>query len=223
MFTKLTFTILAVALCSSLQSVNAQPDEKKFEVGGQFTMLRWPTHTLNGNSLSEDQANDPGFGGRFGYNFSKYLALEAEVNFFPRDRDLEGGRKVQGLFGVKAGQRFDRFGIFGKARPGFVLLKRGDYVLVRGCIQVFPPPLACYDPVATTNFAIDLGGVLELYPSKRTLIRLDAGDTIVRLGRRNVATFQTSPFFGPSGLVLFPVAAQTKHNLQVSAGFGFRF
>jgi hypothetical protein len=32
------------------------------------------------------------------------------------------------------------------------------------------------------NFALDAGGVLELYPSSRTIIRFDAGDTIVRIG-----------------------------------------
>jgi len=219
MFKRLIFALAAIALTSALHSAQAQADEKKFEVGGQFTILRPPTHTVNGLTLSEDRANDPGFGGRFGYNFSKYVALEAEVNFFPLDRDLEGGRKTQGLFGVKAGKRFDRFGVFGKARPGFVNFKRGDYVLVRGCVQVFPPPLGCYDPVSTTNFAFDVGGVVEVYPSKRTLVRFDASDLIIRFDRRNVAA-DGSVF---AGFVAFPVPAETRHNLQATAGFGWRF
>lgn len=219
MLRSLVYTFVGIVIGLAAQPALAQSDEKKFEIGGQFTMLRSPTHTINGGSLSETRSDDPGFGGRFGYNISKYVALEAQVDFFPRDRDLEAGRKIQGLFGVKAGKRFDRVGVFGKARPGLINFKRGDYVLVRGCIQIFPPPLGCYDPVATTNFAFDLGAVVEIYPSKRTLLRFDVGDTIVRLDRRLVAV-DGAPF---NGLAVFPVAAETKHNLQASAGFGFRF
>jgi hypothetical protein len=200
--------------------VHAQSDDKKFEVGGQVSVLSTATHSVTGLTLNEDRKNVAGFGGRFGYNFSKYFALEAEVNFFPRDRDLEGGRKIQGLFGVKAGKRFDKIGIFAKARPGFIRFERGDYVFgTGGCITVFPPPLACFQSRATTNFAFDVGGVVEVYPSKNTLIRFDGGDTMIRFDQRNVAA--TSDVF--AGLVAFPVPAETKHNLQASAGFGFRF
>jgi hypothetical protein len=213
----------AMTLSFAFQNTQAQSDEKKFEVGGQASLVQVSIRTLNGNTLADDRTNTPGFGGRFGYNFSKYFALEAEVNFFPRDRDVEGGRKVQGLFGAKAGKRFEKVGVFAKARPGFIRYERGDYVQFGGCPTVFPPPIGCFRPVAKNNLALDLGGVLEFYPSKNTLIRFDAGDTIIRFGRRNVAVFQASPIFGPSGLVVFPVAAETKHNFQTSAGFGFRF
>ncbi len=218
----LLVTVSIVLLVLSFQVARAQSDEKKFEVGGQFSLLRL-TATKAGVSFGEERVTVPGFGGRFGYNISKHFALEAEGNFFPRDREIEGGRKIQGLFGVKAGKRFDKFGLFAKARPGFIRYEKGDYLLVRGCVQIFPPPLACFDPVARTNFAFDLGAVLELYPSKHTLIRFDAGDTIVRFGARNVAAVQVSPFSGAPSLVVFPVSAETKHNFQGSVGFGFRF
>ncbi|HKP37889.1 MAG TPA: outer membrane beta-barrel protein [Pyrinomonadaceae bacterium] len=211
---------LLLLLTMSVSVAHAQSDEKKFEVGGQFSLLGSTTRTASSTVFTEDRTHVPGFGGRFGYNASKYFALEAEVNFFPRDRDLEGGQKFQGLFGVKAGKRFEKVGVFGKARPGFIRFDKGDYVFgTGGCITVFPPPLACYRPVATTNFAADLGGVFELYPSDRTLVRFDVGDTIIHFNRRNVAA--TSTVF--AGLVVIPAPAETKHNLQFSAGFGFRF
>jgi hypothetical protein len=223
MLRRILFTIAAIALGSAFQTVRAQSDEQKFEVSAHFTMLSVPTRTSNGTVLAEDRANVPGFGGRFGYNFSKYFGLEAEVNFFPRDREVEGGRKIQGLFGMKAGKRSERFGLFGKARMGFIRYEKGDYFQFGGCPTVFPPPLGCFTPVATTNLAFDLGGVIEVYPSKRTLFRFDAGDTIVHFSQRNVAVFQSNPSFFPMGLVVYPVPAETKHNLQASAGFGFRF
>ena len=208
--------------------IHAQSDEKKFEVGGQFSSLRVPTRsvTVSGAALAITEARDTnfGFGGRFGYNFSKYFSLEAEGNFFPRDRDLDAGRKTQALFGVKAGKRFEKVGVFAKARPGFVRYERGDYRFGSGgCVAVFPPPISCYRPVARTNFAVDLGGVVELYPSKRTIIRFDAGDTIVRLPARNVAAFQVNAPSPGFSLIVLPESPQTTHNFQASVGFGFRF
>jgi len=208
-------------------NVRGQADEKKFEVGGQFSSLHVPTRTVNASgsfTVTTEQRNiESGFGGRFGYNLSKYFAVEAEADFFPSDRDLDGGRKVQGFFGVKAGKQFEKWGIFAKARPGFVRYEKGDYRFgTGGCPTVFPPPLGCFQPVARTNFALDLGGVFEVYPSKRTIIRFDAGDTIVRLPARNVAAFSANapPAFP---LVVLPESAQITHNFQGSVGFGFRF
>jgi hypothetical protein len=216
--------VLPILLCLCSVSLRAQADEKKFEVGGQYSLVWIQTRsvTSSGSVLVTTQSrnNSSGFGGRFGYQLSKYFTLETEVNFFPRDRDLDGGRKLQGLFGVKGGKRFEKFGVFAKARPGFVRHERGDYVFGSGgCPAVFPPPLGCFRPVARTNFALDLGGVVELYPSKRTIIRFDAGDTMVHLPTRNVAAFQAS---GISPVVI-SASPETKHNFQGSVGFGFRF
>lgn len=216
--------VLPILVCLCSVSLRAQSDEKKFEVGGQFSSLHVPTRTVSTSgsfSVTTDERNiESGFGGRFGYQLSKYFTLEAEGNFFPRDRILGGGRKVQAVFGVKVGKRFEKFGLFAKARPGFVRYERGDYVFGSGgCVAVFPPPLGCFRPVARTNFALDVGGVLELYPSKRTIIRFDAGDTMVHLPARNVAAFQAN---GISPVVV-SATPETKHNFQGSVGFGFRF
>src|SRR5437762_13272068 len=76
----------------TFQDARAQGDEKKFEVGGQFSVLRVTSSTVTsaGDISGQDRETVPGFGGRFGYNISKHFAVEAEGNFFPRDRDLEG-------------------------------------------------------------------------------------------------------------------------------------
>jgi len=62
------------------------------------------------------------------------------------------------------------------------------------------------------NFALDAGGVVEFYPTPRSIIRLDAGDTIIR---ERQTTFG---FFNPS-----TTTGQATHNLQLSIGFSYRF
>ena len=223
-----SFLVVVLFFALAVVAAQAQSDDKKFEVGGQFSLLRVPTQTVtaatagSGLAINESGNTNYGFGGRFGYRISKYFTLEGEGNFFPKDGVLDAGKKSQGLFGVKAGKRFDSLGLFAKARPGFVHYSRGDYQSSGGCVAIFPPPIGCYQPVGRTNFAIDLGGVFEYYPTKRTIIRFDAGDTMVHLPTRNVAAFQTNAT-SIFSLVVVSAPAETKHQFQGSVGFGFRF
>jgi hypothetical protein len=221
-----SFLVLVLFFAFGLTQVRAQSDDKKFEVGGQFSVLRVPIQTVTaaGTGFATNQNGDTvyGFGGRFGYQLSKYFTLEAEGNFFPRDSVLDGGKKTQGFFGVKAGKRFEKVGVFAKARPGFVNYSRGDYHAVGACIAVFPPPIGCFQPVGQTYFATDLGGVFEYYPTKRTIIRFDAGDTIVHLQAGKVAAFQTNAT-SVFSLVVIGSGAETRHHFQSSVGVGFRF
>jgi hypothetical protein len=62
---------------------------------------------------------------------------------------------------------------------------------------------------------MDLGGVVEVYPSRRVVVRFDAGDTMIRYGAHDVLDFGFNPEF-------FRAPAQTTHNFQLSAGVGFR-
>jgi len=227
---------LVVVFALGAVAARAQSDDKKFEVGGQFAVLRVPQPNVSVTTLpcvvapcpttivtTENRNTNYGFGGRFGYRVSKYFTLEGEGNFFPHDGVLDAGRKIQGFFGVKAGKRFEKIGVFAKARPGFVRYSRGDYREPGGpCIAVFPQPIGCFQALGRTSFAIDLGGVFEYYPTKRTIIRFDAGDTIVRLPARNVAAFQTNTASFLS-LVVVPAPSETRNHFQASAGFGFRF
>ena len=100
-------------------------DVPRFEVGAQFSSItvRDPS-PISGQSNSESHT-EAGIGARFTYNFTGLVAAEAELTFFPHDNDnfndYTAGRAVQGLFGVKIGKRFERFGLFGKACPGFIV------------------------------------------------------------------------------------------------------
>ena len=242
--------ILAVlTLFSNSQNAYSQSgaNEKKFEAGAQFVLLN-PTigqATFTGIVCvnipcpsfvpSNDRDWQPGVGGRIGYNLTTSVAVEAELNFFPGASSFnvpdafKGGHKLEGLFGVKAGKHFDKVGIFGKARPGFLRAGKGD-IRPRSnvaCIAVtiFPPPIGCFETISKSSFAFDLGGVVEVYPSKRMLIRFDAGDTIIRLGERNVpGVFNPGPIvLAPTFLTVVRAPAETTHNFQASVGMGFRF
>jgi hypothetical protein len=62
---------------------------------------------------------------------------------------------------------------------------------------------------------MDLGGVLEFYPSRRIVTRFDGGDTMIRYHRAAL------PFgISPTTIV---IPAETIHSFEFSAGVGFRF
>lgn len=67
-----------------------------------------------------------GIGARVTYNLNRSIAAEAEVNFFPQKQLIlvAEGSAIQAQFGVKAGKRFEKFGLFGKVRPGFLSVNR---------------------------------------------------------------------------------------------------
>lgn len=189
----------------------------KIEIGAHVTGF--------GLNLGFETDVEPGFGGRLTYNLNNSFALEAEGNFFPRDRfrDLRAsGRAFQGFFGVKAGKRYKTFGIFAKARPGFMSFSEGRFELVPNG-AVFDPSLPLeFRRSRLTHFVTDVGVVVEFYPSRRVFARIDAGDTIIRYGKLTVNSPLANPG-EPFVLVPFTFPAETTHNPQVTAGVGFRF
>jgi hypothetical protein len=209
-------------------------DNRKFELGGQLTLLNAAAGQVessaplvSGISIDRSRVVEPGLGGRIGYRVNDDLTLEAEVNVFPRDRVFEDGRKVQGLFGAKIGRRFDRFGVFGKGRSGFFYASRADFQpRPGGNCDAVSPLLTCFDSSGKLGRALDLGGVFEFYPTLRTILRVDVGDTVVTFKERNVPAL-INPLPGapaiPRREVIVPIPEQSTHNFQISVGFGFRF
>ena len=180
---KLLMALIIVVLFFSLTSREGQAQStSRFEVGAQIFSFK-----------SREVGFGWGAGGRFGYNLNNYLTLESEINGFLPDEGPPYA--AQGLFGLKAGKRTKYVGVFAKARPGFItnFTVNNDYS--RG----------------KTKFAFDAGGVVEVYPSKHLVLRVDVGDTIVPFGNDTVRT----------GLNFERVG--TTHNLQVNLGVGLRF
>lgn len=216
------FITAALALMFSCGwQVRAQGLNKpsKIEIGVQFTTLTlgpaFPSGVHVDFAALPLSQWEPGIGGRLVLNLTKILALESEGNFFPRQLP-NGGHAIQGQFGVKAGQRFKRFGIFAKARPGLVSIS--NVATEEGTATVGLPPLqftvANIVPRRRYFFSMDIGGVAEVYLTRRVFARVDVGDTIIRYGKGMFYDLDENTPQSP---------AQTKHNLQFSAGVVFRF
>jgi Outer membrane protein beta-barrel domain len=188
---KMFFFVLAAAallLMVPAQNAQAQSETPKVEIGAQYTLLRF----------RDFDVTDNGVGGRVTLNLTDNFGVEGELNFFPQKRTnslttsalFVDSARTQGLFGVKTGLRSEKAGIFAKFRPGFV--RFGESGVIPG--QSF------------TQFALDIGGVFELYPSRSVALRFDIGDTVVRFG---------SNFTGGDSFY--------SNNLQISTGVAFRF
>ena len=190
----------ALALLVGTSSFAQTSDPPRFEVGAQASLLNFDTS----DNLGARRRNKFGGGGRFTVNINKYVAAETEVNYFPQEDSVRigtidvplWGKKTLVVGGIKAGGRTERVGVFGKARPGFIHF---SYAPGFACIALVG--VVCNQP-KTTVFAMDLGGVFEYYPNRRTVVRFDLGDTIIRHDPR---------FF------------DTRHSLQTSIGVGLRF
>ena len=206
-------TVVVVFLA---QSMAHSQDPPKFEVAGEFAILQ--------RDAFLEQRTSPGFGGRFTYNLNRVFSIEAVTYLFPKECGdcQDPGRAAEFLGGVKVGKRFNNWGVFAKARPGIFHFNAdfGGFVtcLSPGC----PFPTEPFSPVRN-HFATDIGGVVEIYPSKRIVTRIDAGDTIIHFRRQtqdglilNPATRTFEPF-------LFVLPGRTSHNFQLSTSVGFRF
>ena len=200
---------------SSVQAARAQPGPERLEMAVNLSLLH----------VSDFGSTNAGIGGRMTFNLTKHVALEGDVEYTPNDRirgpeeRIEGLKfqmyddrsRTTGLFGVKVGTYTPRFGVFGKARPGFThLTAKGGGCLGDGCLPMYArttflaiPPKYVY----STEFAFDVGGGFEVYPTGRTVARVEVGDTIIR--NQSV----TPPCYTDC----------TSHNVASRVGFGWRF
>lgn len=198
---------------TSVRTACAQQSSEpaKIEIGGQFSSLNIGPQVQPEFTIFAHASPEAGFGGRLSYNLNRHLALDAEGNFFPR---TDFGHLVQTQFGLKAGKRFDKFGVFAKARPGFlsfseVITQTGTQTVnFNDQIQVIP----IFEARRKNLFSMDLGAVLEFYPSHRILVRFDAGDTMIHVGKTPLTEFNAT---SPSGRIA--------HNFQFSSGVAVRF
>ena len=235
-------SLIVLNLTVSAQSPDNSDESKikKYEISGQLTVLRQKSYQENSQVFdvvfdvgenyripADTHQTEYGFGGRFTYNFNKNAAVEAEANFFPVDRlsrtgrererifgtseffrvFLEPqGRKFQAVAGPKIGYRGKKVGVFGKIRPGLFYVERLPII---DTLSVTLPNIGIFaDEKKAIFFSTDVGGVVEVYPSKRTVLRFDIGDMIIRYNAQEPKAF--NPAF-------------TRHTLQFSTGFGFRF
>jgi hypothetical protein len=192
-----------------------QSDPPKHEIG------------VHATSVQPTQAYERTIGGgiRFTYNFNPMLALEGEANLLNRV-GIGNQMRRQVLGGLKTGARFSKFGVFGKIRPGIV---RDDYSYYSNApCFIFNPlpnsslPQCRIDGLTRHDFALDIGGVLEFYPTRRWVIRFDGGNLVSRLRLPNFSENTTSPPVSVS-ITPAPDLVVWRNHLQISAGVGIRF
>jgi len=163
--------------------------------------------------LTDNVRTEPGFGGYASYRFYGALYLDADLLYFPRPTDFsgpqDGGTILQALVGLKGGIRRNHFGFFGKVRPGLHSYSQGLAGITTLGVST---PVYTYD--RSTNFVLDLGGILEYYPRERSTLRLEVGDTHLFFGTRDVNI---------DGVVQPVGGGKMQHTIQVMLGYGWRF
>ena len=211
---KRTLFVVAVIFLMQSQALAQTEEIPKFEVAAEFT-------TLERESFPE-RITQPGFGPRFTYNLNRVFSLEAAGYFFPKKctQCLNGGNVAEGLAGVKITKRFEKWGIFAKARPGVISFSRGALDVVPGSSPFGPVD---FQFKRLNAFAMDVGGGVEFYPSKRIVTRFDAGDTIIHFGRRDMKTIIFDPVTNTTKPGTLSIPGRTTHNFQFMTSVGFRF
>jgi hypothetical protein len=195
-------TLLTAAVVASPTQPVAGQDEPQMDVGAHLLFAR----------SSEFEETSIGVSGRVGWRPMPLLGLEAEIGVypseFPDDLAFSSGQ-VEGLFGVTTGPSYGAMRLFAKARAGFLTFRESSRPIA--CLAIFPPPLSCTLAAGRTLPAIEVGGGAEMDLTRRTFVRVDAGDRMAKYPgpvfrrRRSV----TAGFWG--------------HDFRVSVGGGLRF
>src|SRR5262245_45760412 len=181
----------------------AQDTGQRYEFGGLITYTFLREIGTRDVGVGTESA---GLGGRLVYRAFPLLDLDTEINFLPGN-PATSGNHLQGFFGVKGGKRWQKVGIFLKARPGFIHFRRDPFGVGKPGKSLFSTERA-----ASTEPSIDLGGVIEYYTERGPILRFDLGKTVIRYARRIVGTS-----------VPFEAGGFTTRNWQGSFGIGFRF
>jgi hypothetical protein len=207
-WTSIPAILVVVFVCSAVVAA-AQPAASRLEIGPQASFLR----------LSDFDTTNAGVGGRVSYDLAQWVAVEGAGTFFPNDdvllaqstlapdlRVTYARKRTAAFFGLKTGLRAHKLGVFAKARPGFTRLTAAG--VPAPCVGTLCPLALLLRPEYRTEFALDLGGVLEFYPSARMVARFELGDTMIRHRSTAPPCWQSRC---------------TSHNLSSLMGAGFRF
>jgi hypothetical protein len=176
----------------------------KWEFGPLFS-----TMFIGREGPTDGVRTEPGFGGYASYRFYRVFYFDSDILYFPRGSNSsgphDGGEIFEGLFGLKGGIRRNHFGIFGKVRPGFNSYSDALSAISATGQESFS---------RSTNFVLDLGGIVEFYPAEHGTLRLEAGDTHLYFNTRNV---------NDAGTIVPAGGGKLQHTIQFIVGYGWRF
>jgi hypothetical protein len=178
-----------------------------WEFGPLFSALM-----ISREGLTDNVRTEPGFGGYGSYRFYGVFYLDGDLLYFPVRPAVagphDGGTILQGLVGLKGGIRRNHFGFFGKVRPGFNSYSDA----LTGTTTSGTTSTDTYG--RSTNFVLDLGGIVELYPNERSTLRIEIGDTHLFFGTRDVNVDGSPESFS---------GGKMQHSIQLILGYGWRF
>ena len=192
-------------LCLTIPAIAGAQSGRRIEAAAHAAIMRF-----------DDFGTTTGVGGRVTFDLSPSVGIEGELNVFPRDNITVAlgstlprtgslvyhRRRTDALVGAKLGYRNDRFGVFGRLRPGVAWLENRGV----GCGGEVCPLILIAPPEYRREFVFDFGGTVEFYPSARSVARLDLGDMMIR--HRSLAP---------------PCSRCTTHNFTSRVGGGIRF
>ncbi|HEY6945768.1 MAG TPA: outer membrane beta-barrel protein [Candidatus Acidoferrum sp.] len=208
------FFLFTVA--ASLEA-EAQEVSSRFEVGGEFSGIS----LLNSNNY---WAVSPGFGGRFDFNLNRRMALDVRLDFFPQGApsryQSQGGKTLQFSGGLRG--KFiqtNRFAVYGVVLPGLLHFSNTVTSLTTTVVPGTSPPVIIINAVhgSATHFAVDLGGGVEWYPTRRSIVRVEFGGELYTIPGRSVLVNPSNPL----GLSLI-LPADIARTWQFSVGVGYR-
>jgi hypothetical protein len=149
------------------------------------------------------------------WNFSKHFSWDSAVLHSPRNPSRTevidyqaGGRALEALTGVKIGVRRDHMGYFGVVRPGTITF--GE---TQRQIDVLPSGNWKFDEGMFTDFVLNSGGAFEVYPTRHSILRFDAGNAMIFYRPKNVIQLGQT----------YHIPGQTQTSMFISFGAGFRF
>lgn len=187
-------------------------DSAKWEIGGHYATLNLPSQCTTSSGC---QTLNNGFGGNLTYNFSSWLGIDTEMNFFGangnQSTETTGGRVTEGLFGFRLGPTTRRWGLYSVVRPGFVnfgsvlgqpqpattssfftqaAATGAPQITARIAYQVpeSSDPVAMLGLTSATYFAFNYGEAIEYRPTRHAALRFDIGDTIVKYPGSTIGT-----------------------------------
>jgi len=164
--------VIAVSLTAFL--VGAPPlraQESRWDAAAEVVVSR----------LSSLEETAVGFGLRTSFRAHDWLALDGSVGLAPGDlgEPAFSGSLAEVLLGVRVGPRPRPLAGYVALRGGFVRYSEAPELLA--CIAIFPPPLACVLSTGRSPAALQAGLGLERHLGERGLVRVEAGDRLVRM------------------------------------------
>ncbi len=142
---------------------------QSFEAGAHIATSKW----------SEFDDIDVGVGGRLTWKPTSMIGVDADMTWYPGNQLGAFSRyRLEGLFGVTVGPKFNRVRPFAKAAAGFLQVAGTNGAFA--CITIFPPPLQCALAGGDTLPAYEIGGGVEVDVTQRTFFRADVASRILK-------------------------------------------